>query len=83
MPSGPVAMKLACSPPILKCQFGDAGLVQVAQTVGHHEVVLLFGRSGQREHEALRFAELKGDAGVLGTSDGVDEAVAIDIAECE
>ena len=46
-------------------EFGDAGLVEVAETFSHHAVVLLFGCLGEREIETLLMGEGEGDAAVF------------------
>src|ERR1039457_7029830 len=52
--------------PPLEGQFRNARLVEFAQALGDHAVVLLLRRRSQGKLKALGLAELEGDAGVFG-----------------
>src|ERR1035441_2269051 len=52
--------------PPLEGQLCDTRLVEFAQALGDHAVVLLLRRRSQGKLKALPLAELQGDAGVFG-----------------
>lgn len=47
-------------------EFGDAALVEASEAECDHAVELLFGRTGERQRQALLGAEHPGDGRVFG-----------------